>query len=342
MIKNSIPNQQKLRELVKVAFMRVGALPLVLVAILVTFGVWNSAFLSLGNMFIASREATYLIVVPLAQMLALLTAGLDLSVGASIALVSTVSSTVMVALQAYPGVDVLVGCLVGIGVGTLVGAVNGFCIAFFRVSPFLVTLGVNFIALSLALILSGGGAPVYGLPVNFVEILGAGAVLGIPVPVMVTLLLIGVMYLILSWTRLGRHIYAIGGSNEAARVMGIPIGRYTFLTYMIAGVLVGIAGVMLTARAGSGEPTLGLSMPLFSIAAAVMGGVSLFGGEGKLYGAILGAMTITLLRNGMDVVGIDSFVQMVILGAILIMVLALDRYRRQFRTSQELKLKLRR
>jgi len=338
MVKNSISNPQKLRELGKVVFIRVGALPLVLVAILVTFGVWHSAFLSFGNMFIVSREATYLIMVTLAQMVALLSAGVDLSLGATIALISIVSATVMVALQAYPGVDVFVGCLVGIGVGALVGAVNGFCIAFFRISPFLVTLGMSFIALALALILSGGGAPVYGLPKSFVYILGAGKIWGIPVPVMVTILLIGVMYFILSWTRLGRYIYALGGSSEAATRVGIPIRRYTFFTWVNVGILVGVAGVMLTARCGSGEPTLGLVMPLYSIAAALIGGISYFGGEGKLYGAILGAITITLLRNGMDVVGVDSFVQMVILGVILIMVLALDRYRRQVRTSWERKL----
>jgi len=188
-------------------------------------------------------------------------------------------------------------------------------------------------AQGLALILTGGGLPIFGVPAYFVDILGYGKVLGIPVPVIVTILLVGVVYVILSWTRFGRYLYAMGGNREAARIMGIPIRRYTFLTYMIAGILVSIAGVMLTARTGSGEPTLGLPMTLFSIAAALIGGISIFGGEGKLYGAILGAITITLLRNGMDVAGIDSFVQMVIMGAILIMVLALDRYRRELRTS---------
>jgi len=329
MIKNSMPNQQKLRELVKVAFIRVGILPVILVAILVIFGVGNPRFLSFGSMFCAARAATYLIVVTLAQMLALLTAGLDLSVGGSITLISYVSASAMVALQAYPGIDMLVGCLVGIGVGTLVGVVNGFCIAFLRVSPFLVTFAMGSMAQGVTLILSDGGVPVFGLPANFMAILGSGAVLGIPVPVMVTILLIGVMYWILSWTRLGRYIYAIGGSNEAARVMGIPIRRYTFLTYMIIGVLVGIAGVMLTARIGAGEATVGLEMPLLSITAALMGGVSLFGGEGKLYGAILGAITITLLQIGMDMVQIGSFTATATMGAILIVVVVLDRYRRQ-------------
>ncbi len=210
--------------------------------------------------------------VTLAQMLALLSAGFDLSLGATVALVSVVSASVIVAMQAYPGVDVLVGSLVGIGIGTLVGVLNGFFIAFFRISPFLVTLGMSFVALSLALILSGGGAPVYGLPDNFVYILGYGKVLGIPVPVILTNLLIGGVYFILSWTRLGRYIYALGGSRDAAVRVGIPVRRYTIFTYVTVGVLVGISGVMMTARTGSGEPTLGLVLPLLSIAAAACWG----------------------------------------------------------------------
>ena len=329
MVKNSIPNPQKLRELGKVVFIRVGALPFILVAILVIFGVWNPTFVGAGTMFAAARAATYLIIVTIAQMVVLLGAGLDLSVGGSITLISFVSAWVMVALQAYPGIDMLVGCLAGIGVGTLVGVLNGFSIAFFRISPFVVTFAMGSVAQGLTLILSDGGVPVFGLPAYFMDILGSGKVLGLPVPVIVTILLVGVMYLILSWTRLGRYIYALGGSSEAARVMGIPIRRYTFFTYMIAGILVGIAGVMLTARIGAGEATLGLEMPLLSITAAVMGGVSLFGGEGKLYGAILGAITITLLRIGMDMVRIGSFAQMAAMGVILIIVIILDRYRRQ-------------
>ncbi|MAF85869.1 MAG: ABC transporter permease [Dehalococcoidales bacterium] len=339
MVKNSIPNLQKLLELGKVAFIRVGVLPLLLVATVVIFSIWNPAFLSLVNLVVVSREATYLIMVTLAQMLALLSAGFDLSLGATVALISVVSATVMLSLQAYPGVDVLVGSLVGIGIGALVGVSNGFFIAFFRISPFLVTLGMSFIALSLSLILSGGGRPVYGLPANFVYTLGHGRVLGIPVPVIVTILLIGSVYFILSWTRFGRYIYALGGSRDAAVRVGIPVRRYTVFTYVAVGILVGISGVMMTARTGSGEPTLGLTLPLLSISAAVIGGISLFGGEGKLYGAILGAIAITLIQNGMNLVGVDSFVQMVIMGAILIMTLASEHYRRQLRTSWELKLR---
>jgi ribose transport system permease protein len=329
MVTNSIPNRQRLIELWKVVFIRVGALPFILVGILVIFGVWNPAFLSSGNMFMVSRSATYLIVVTLGQMLALLSGGLDLSVGGSITLISVVSAMVMVALKAYPGVDVFVGVLTGIGVGALVGATNGYLIAYRRIAPFIATFAMGSIANGVCLIITGGGLPIFGVPGSFVGTLGRGEVLGVSVPIIVTILLVGVMYFILSWTRFGRYIYALGGSREAAHVMGIPIRRYTFLTYVIVGILVGLAGVMLLARTGAGEVTLGLEMPLLSIAAAVLGGVSLFGGEGKLYGAVLGAVAIILLRVGMDMARIGSFVQMAAVGVVLIMVVVIDRYRRQ-------------
>ena len=329
MVRSSMPNLQKLRELGKSVFIRVGALPFVLVAILVIFGAWNPVFLSLGNIVSVSRASTYLVVVTMAQMLVLLSAGLDLSVGGSITLISIISASVMVALKAYPGVDMLVGALAGIGIGTLVGALNGFAIAFFRISPFVVTFATGSMAHGMALIITEGGVPIFGLPAYFMSILGGGKVLGIPVPVIVTIVLIGVVHLVLSWTRFGRGIYAMGGSRQAAGIMGIPVRRNTFLVYVIAGLLVGIAGVMLTARIGSGEPTIGLEMPLLSITAAVMGGISLFGGEGRLYGAVLGAIALTLLRVGMDLAMIGSFEQMAAMGAVLIMVTALDGYRRR-------------
>jgi ribose transport system permease protein len=309
-------------------FIRFGALPFVLVAIVVIFAIWEPRFLSGGNIFNVSRASTYLIMVTLAQMICLLTAGLDLSIGGAITLISVVGSSAMVALAPLGGYGILVGFLVGIGVGVGVGAFNGFCTAFFRISPFLVTLGTMSVTHGITLILSRGGNPVFGIPKAFVSIFGVGRTWGIPNPVLVTAALIALVYFVLYWTRFGRYIYALGGNPEAAFVMGIPVAWYTFLAYTFAGGLVGLTGMMLTARVGSGEPTLGLEMPLLSIAAAVLGGISLFGGEGKLYGAVLGAITIMLLRNGMDILNISSFVQMVAMGLILIGVVAADRYRR--------------
>ena len=329
MVKNPILNRQKLRELGKAVFIRVGALPFILVAIFVIFGVWNPAFLGPSNVVVVSRTATYIIIVTVAQMLALISGGLDLSLGGSITLISVITATVMVALKAYPGVDIFAGVLAGIGVGTLMGVLNGFCIGYLGIAPFVVTFATGQMAQGASLILTDGGVPIFGLPGSFEATMGAGKVLGVPVPIMVAIILIGAMYFIVTWTRFGRYLYALGGSRTAALVMGIPVRRYTFLTYLVIGILVGIAGVMMTARIGCGEATIGQEMALLSITAAVMGGVSLYGGEGKLYGAILGAVTITFLRVGMDMARIGSFVQMAAVGAVLITVIIIDRYRRQ-------------
>ncbi len=310
-------------------FVRFGVLPFVMAAILVIFGLWESSFLSANNLFNLSRASTYLIMVTLAQMICMLCAGLDLSVGGSITLTSILCSEILVATSSYGSGGITLGILVGICVGTAVGALNGFCTAVFRISPFIVTLATMTITQGIALILTRGGNPILGLPKDFVNILGVGKLWGLPAPVLVTIALIALVYFVLYWTRFGRYVYALGGNREAAVVMGIRASLYTFLAYTVAGAIVGLAGVMLTARVGSGEATLGLEMPLLSITAAVLGGISLFGGEGKLYSAVLGAITIIMLRNGMDVVNISSFVQMVAMGCILIAVIAADTYRRE-------------
>ncbi len=315
----------------KTIFVRFGVLPFVLLAIIVTFAIWEPSFISGNNLFNVSRASTYLIMITLAQMICLLCAGLDLSVGGSITLVSILSASTMVSLSGLTGYDVALGILMGIGVGTAVGALNGFCIAVFKISPFIVTLGTMTITHGITLIITRGGNPIFGLPKPFVKIFGTGQLFGIPSSVIVTVLLIAVVYFVLSWTKFGRYIYALGGNREAAIVMGIPVGLYTFFAYTFAGSITGLGGVMLTARVASGEATLGLEMPLLSIAAAVLGGISLFGGEGKLYSAVLGAITIILLQNGMDIANISSFVQMVAMGSILILVVAADRYRRLLR-----------
>jgi len=313
----------------KAIFVRFGVLPFVLFGILIIFGLWESSFLSGNNMFNVSRVSTYLVMVTLAQMICMLCAGLDLSVGGSITLISVLSAETLVATSSYGTGGIILGILVGIAIGTAVGALNGFFTAFFRISPFIVTLGTMTITHGITLILTRGGNPIFGLPKGFTSTLGVGKLWLLPVPVIVTLFLIALLYFILNWTRFGRYIYALGGNREAAIVMGIPVSLYTFLAYTLAGAIVGLSGVMLTARVASGEATLGLEMPLQSIAAAVLGGISLFGGEGRLYSAVLGAITIVLLSNGMDTANISSFVQMVAMGSILIAVVAADRYRKE-------------
>lgn len=309
----------------KNAFVKVGVLPFLLVALIILFGLWEHRFLTGSNMMTMGRQATYLAIITAGQMLTILCAGFDLSVGSSVALTSIVTSLVMVSIPS-PSAGIIVAVLAGISTATLVGVANGVTIAVFRVSPFVVTLGMMSAAHGLALLISGG-VPVFDLPEQFNAALGVGKIAGIPVPVIAAVVVVAFIYILLNRTRVGRYFYALGGNLEAARLSGIAIKKYSCLAYILCGTLTGIAGVMLTARVASGEPNLGASLPLESIAAAVIGGVSLRGGEGSVIGAVFGAILIVLIRNGMDLMNISSYLQMVVMGALLIFAVVMDQFR---------------
>ncbi len=324
-LNHRIGEQENPLEWLKKTFVRVGVLPFLLVALLILFTLAESRFMTTSNMMIVGRQATYLAIVTAGQMLTILCAGFDLSVGSSVALTSIVSSTIMVS-TASPLLGMILGVVVGILTAALVGLANGFTIAVFRVSPFVVTLGMMSVVHGLALLLSGG-VPIFNLPEQLNQVLGVGKVLGVPVPVLVAIVIIVLVFILLNRTRAGRYFYALGGNLEAARLSGIAVKRYTCLAYVLCGILTGIAGVMLTARVASGEPNLGAALPLESIAAAVIGGVSLRGGEGGVIRAIFGAILIVLIRNGMNLMNISSYLQMVVMGCLLIFAVVMDQLR---------------
>src|SRR2546426_1130337 len=225
----------------------------------------------------------------MAQMLALLTGGFDLSVGVILAVTSVVSAYVMAAVVAgnasAVGVAITLGILAGLGAGTAMGVANGFGIAALNVSPFMMTLAMASIGFGLALSMTGG-VPVYGMPSQFGATLGFGKLLGVPVPVYVTVVVILAMYVLLNWTRIGRYFYAIGGNIKASALSGISTRSYLFLAYVLCGFLASLGGVMLTARLETGEANIGAARPLRSIAACVIGGV---GGGGDRVSAIWGS-----------------------------------------------------
>lgn len=309
----------------KRSFVRAGVLPFLLVALFLVFSLAESRFMTMSNMMTVSRQATYLSVVTAAQMLTILCAGFDLSVGASVALTSIASSMIMAAVPS-PVAGILAGTGAGILIASLIGLINGVTIAVFRVSPFIVTLGMMSVAHGLALLLSGG-VPIFNLPDQLNQVLGVGRVFGIPVPLVVAALVVVCIHILLTHTRIGRYFYALGGNREAARLSGIGVRKYTCFAYVLCGTLTGITGIMLTARVASGEPNLGAELPLESIAAAVIGGVSLRGGEGNVVGAIFGAVLIVLLRNGMDLMNISSYLQMCVMGSLLIFAVVMDQLR---------------
>lgn len=306
-------------------YRRVGALPFLFVVSFAVFGSLQPRFLSLANIVNVATQSSYLVIVALAQTLVIIAAGFDLSVGASIALASIVLANLMLS-GGDPLWCMLLAGFGAIAVGGLVGLVNGTFVAVTRVSPLIVTLGTMTAVQGIALMLSSG-MPIFGLPEAFNATFALGSLWGVPVPTIAAVLVCVAVHVLLSQTTLGRHIYAVGSSPRAAHISGVPVRRTLIVTYALTGLLTGVAAFLLTARVGSGEPNLAGNFPLMSIAAAVLGGVALRGGEGTAFGAAMGAVSIVLLTNGMDLIGIGSFSQMLVLGTVLVFAAVVDTFR---------------
>ena len=314
----------------KIGFVRLGVLPFLLALCVIVFAFMSERYLTVNNLMNVARQSTFLIMVAMGQMFALLTGGFDLSVGTILAVSSVVGALAMSSLfAAYPDMIWLVitgGMLAGFLAGLSIGIVNGVGVAFFNVSPFMMTLGLASIGFGIALFLTGG-VPVYGMPQDYGAIFGVGHFLGIPAPIYVTALLIVLLYVLLNWTRFGRYLYAVGGNVKASQLSGINTRMTLFLAYVLCGALATVAGLMLTARLMTGEANIGAAMPLESIAACVIGGVSLRGGVGRLSGVVLGAIFINLMQNGMNLARIDSYLQTVVIGGLLILAVLADQLR---------------
>lgn len=315
----------------------VGLLPIMLVAMVLFMAVAEQKFFGVNNIFNVLRSTSFLAIVAAGQMLVLIVGGFDLSVGAVIALTSTVMAKVMAVLAAsmpdQTGVVITLGILAGLGCGVFIGLINGLCVAFLRISPFMVTLGTLSIASGIGLLLTNG-IPVYGMPDEFVKDFGRALWFGLPTTVYIALAIIAAVWLIQTQTKLGRYIYAIGGNLQAAVVSGVPATGYLVLTYVMCSVLASVAGILMTARLGSGQATMGGNlMMLQSIAAAVIAGVSLRGGIGRVEMVALGALFLSILTNAMNLMRVDSKMQVVVLGIILVAAVALDEWgkRRQVR-----------
>lgn len=309
----------------------IGMIPLLLLALIILFSVLEPRFISEANVFNLTRQSTYLIIICVAQFLVLITGGIDLSVGSNVALVSVVTATVMKYMMGIDpqavniAITVAIGC--GVLTGALVGLFNGIGVSVLRVTPFVMTLGTLSMASGLALYVSGGYS-ISGLPEQFGNILAYDSLFGIPVPTLYAVLIVLLTYLLLNWTRFGRYLYAIGSNQKAARLSGVRTSRQQVLVYVMAGTIVGIGGVLLTARTESGEATLGgTELILNSIAACLIAGVSLTGGRGLLRNVVIGAIFITALSNGMNLLRVNSYLQTIIIGAVLIIAIAVDQLR---------------
>jgi len=291
-------------------------LPIIVLAMVVVFSINSEVFLTLPNFRNIGVSAAALAAVSFGQTFAILTAGLDLSVGAIVALVSIVGALVM------RDFGVAAGLAASLGAGAAVGLANGIVITRFKVFPFIATLAMMSVVSGLALSLSGG-VSVTGVPDAFSS-LAYARVFGIPVPVLVAAAVLAICFVVLRYTRLGRRIFAIGGNEEAARLSGISIGTVKVAAYVLSGLCAAVGSLILTARVASGQPSLGATLPLESVAAVVLGGVSLFGGRGSVVGVAFGVLFISILSNGLNLLNVPSYTQMMVVGGALILAVALD------------------
>jgi ribose transport system permease protein len=303
-------------------FVTVGILPLLLVASFIALGLIQRRFWLPENIFNVFRQSSYLCVFAMAQMLVLLTGNFDLSLGANIALGAIVMNLVTVTLLgAYPdapNVAIIAGVSAALATGTLIGIANGIGVAVMKVHSFIMTLGTMSVALGIALFLSGG-MPVSGVPQSFGQIFAYGRPFGIPAPVVATAAIFAVLYVLLNWTRFGRHLYAVGSSLQASRLTGINTGRQLFLAHVLCGAVTAFGAILLTARVGTGEAHMGNEFVLASITACALGGVSLAGGTGRIFNVVLGAFFLTMLTNGMTIARMGSYAQIVADGVLLIL-----------------------
>ncbi len=321
---------RRLVDLPRRLFLRLGVLPFMLLIALLVFSLLSDQFLTAQNLVNLLRQSVYLILVSMGQMLALVTGGFDLSVGTVMAITSVVSAMAMQSLgTALPDaawVVVLAGCACGLLAGLAVGLINGIGVAVIGVSPFIVTLGVQSIGFGLALYLTGG-VPVSGLPGEFSDLFGFGTLLGVPVPILVTAAAVVGIGLLMSRLPTGTHLLAVGGNAKAAALSGIDTRRVLLMAYLLCAGLAAVSGLLLTARVETGEANLGGTVALESIAACVIAGVSLRGGIGRVPNVVMGAIFIGLVQNGMNLANVGSYLQMVVLGVLLIVAVVADQIR---------------
>jgi len=294
---------------------------LIVVFIFLSFA--SPVFLSADNLFNIGSQTAVTAVIAIGMTLVIITAGIDLSVGS----VAALAGVLGVMMMSQAGLPVPVAILGGTLVGAICGLVNGLLVSVAGLNPFIATLGMLTVARGLTFIFTNAVA-VFGAPNSF-RLLGQGVIGPIPIPVLMIALVAVAGYIVLSRTRLGRYAYAMGSNLEAARLSGIPIRRYLTSVYVISGALAGFGGMIAASRVNSGQPNFGIGLELDVIAAAVIGGASLFGGQGTVVGTLIGAFLVALIRNGSVLLDINTFYQQVIIGVVIWLAVIWDQYRRR-------------
>lgn len=305
------------------------SLALVLAALFIFFSLTTQAFFTGPNLINVMRQASFTGIAAVGATMVLLIGGIDLSIGSLLAFTGVIAAKVII----EAGLPPAVGLLAGLAAGTLAGLLNGLIITRFRIPALITTLGTLTIIRGIGFTLTGG-LPVFGFPqepflgfTEGVQAIGKGYLLGIPVPVIIMVIVFVLGYIFLYRTYFGRYIYAIGGNAETARLSGIKVKRIQLLVYTLAGLLTGIAGMIVMGRVNSGQPSVGVGFELEVITAVVLGGVSIAGGAGSLLGVILGVFIMGVLSNGLIILNVSEYNQMVVRGLVLLIAVGVDQLR---------------
>lgn len=288
-------------------------------------------FLTAANIRNVANQISVIAIIAIGMTMVIITAGIDLSVGSIIALSAVVVAWI---IWQFGGTGASTTTMILAGLGGIlicggVGAFSGAMITGFRIPPFIATLAMMQVAAGVGYIISQG-KPIYQLPDSFVWLgRGVDPIFHIPIAVILMLVLYIVAHLVMSRTTYGRYIYAVGGNIEAARLSGIRVNRILFSVYTICGMLAGLGGVVMASQLKSGAPTYGLTYELYVIAAVVVGGTSLMGGEGRILGTLIGAFIIAVIQNGMNLVNVESYTQKVVLGLVILAAVLIDRLKQR-------------
>jgi ribose/xylose/arabinose/galactoside ABC-type transport system permease subunit len=295
-------------------------LTIVVIALAIIFAMINPRFASLANFINILTQASYYIVIAVGMTFVITSAGIDLSVGSLLALVTVVGFELI-----KNGLNPALGVLLMFAMGGLIGAFTGSLIAYVKIPPFIATLGMMAALRGLALVHSAGNMH-YGLPPSLTWI-GQGSIAGLPVPVILAFLFALFGAWLFNHTKFGLHVRAVGGNREAARLAGVPVNRIEVLVYMMMGLVTALGGLIMIARIDSTQATIGTAMEIHVISAVIIGGTSLFGGRGTIYGTVLGAILLSMMTNALVIAGVDYFWQLVVMGVIVLIAVAINNLR---------------
>ena len=297
---------------------------LILMGFTIVLSIASDYFFTANNLTNMLRQSSWYIMIAMGGLCVFIIGQIDLSLGAVMGMSGIVSA---ILAQESVGTPVVVIVLVAMGIGVVLGAINGYLVGYLGMSSFIVTLGMM-TSIRGAILLPTGGYPVNNLQESF-NAIGTSYFFGIPSPVYIMAVICMITWYILNKTPFGRHMYATGGNTQAAQYSGIDTKRITFFTFVYSGLVSGISGMVLTARLSSGQLSLGTGFELDAIAGLVIGGISMEGGKGKVFGSICGMLVMIVLKNGMDLLNISPYWQKVVQGVIIVIAVLMDTMRKR-------------